>query len=190
MEKLTERTAIIVGFDQEFVKRFRKVSLVVGVALIVTGLTGAIMPQFLSLVSELFLGWLAIMAGVLSGYIVFLSRGRSMIAWLKPALLLLTGALFLLYPLAGIAAMALLLTIYLMLDALASFGLAHDYHPLEGWGWMVFNGLLSLILAIALLVGWPAASPILLGFYIGISLLFDGLALVFMSLASRKVLEQ
>jgi uncharacterized membrane protein HdeD (DUF308 family) len=55
---------------------------------------------------------------------------------------------------------------------------------------MVFNGLLSLVLAIALLIGWPAASPMLLGLYIGISLLFDGLALVFMSLASRKILEQ
>jgi len=190
MGNIVDRTSVVVGFDEEFVKRFRKTSLAIGIALAIAGLVGVTMPQIISLVSEIFLGWLLVMAGVLAGYIVFLSRGRSISAWLKPVLLIITGALFLFTPLIGIATMALLLTFYLLLDAFASFGLAYDYRPLHGWVWMAFNGVLSLLLAFFVLIGWPATSAMLVGIYIGISLLFDGLALIFMSLAAGKVLKQ
>ncbi len=190
MNTVIENTAIVIGFDKQFVNRFQKTSLIVGIILLLVGLAGTILPQVMSLVSAMFIGWLMLLAGALTSYMVFLSHGRSMITWLKPLLLFVTGALLLFYPLTGIAAMALLLTFYMMLDAVSSFGLAHDYYPIKGWGWMVFNGVSSLALALLLLVGWPAASAMLLGIYIGISLLFDGLALVFMSLAAKKALEQ
>ena len=189
MGNIVERTSLVISFDEGFVKRFKKTSLIVGIALSIIGIAGVALPQITSLVSEIFLGWLLVMAGVLAGYIVFLSQGRSMIAWLKPVLLIVTGALFLFNPPAGIAAMALLLTFYLLLDAFASFGLAYDYRPLKGWLWMVFNGVLSLLLAFFVLIGWPETSAILIGIFIGISLLFDGLALIFMSLAVGKVVK-
>ncbi len=190
MGEITEKTSIIIGFDKDFIKRFRKTGLWVGIALTIIGLVGVVMPQVMSLVSELFLGWLMFAAGVLAAYMVFLSKGRAAIAWLKPFLLIVTGGILLLYPLAGIATLALLLSFYLLLDALASFGLAHDYYPLGGWGWMVFNGFLSLVLAAMIFAGWPATSAIWVGIFIGISLLVDGLVLIAMSLAAGKVAGQ
>ncbi len=178
-----ETTSLVIGFDQAFVRRFKKTSLIVGVILVIVGLAGAALPQVMSLVSNFFIGWLMVMAGVLAGYIVFLSKGRSMIAWLKAALLLITGALFLFNPKVGIAALALLLGFYLLLDALASLGLAHDYYPLRGWGWLVFNGLLSLTLALLVFLGWPASSALWVGIFVGISLLVDGLVLIALALA-------
>jgi len=182
---IQERT-IFVSFDDASLERFRKGSFIVGALLIIAGIAGAAAPQIMSLVVSAFLGWLLITAGLLSGYFVFLSRGRSMIAWLKPVLLILTGGLFLFYPGLGAATLALLLTVYLMLDAFGSLGLSHDLYPAGGWGWMAFNGLVSLILALVLLFAWPAASPVIVGLYIGISLFFDGLALVFLGLSAKK----
>ena len=143
MNPAVEQTAIVIGFDRASIHRLRKASLIAGITLTIVGLSGIILPQFLSLVSEIFLGWLMVLAGTVSLYIVFLSHGRSMISWLKALLLLATGAFLLFYPMSGVAAMALLLSFYLLLDAIGSFGLAHDYYPIDGWGWMVVNGIFS-----------------------------------------------
>ena len=109
-----------------------------------------------------------------------------MIAWLKPVLLVLIGVLFLCDPTAGVATLALLLTIYLLLDAFGGLGLAHDLYPHRGWGWMAVNGLLSLILAAVLIFGWPAESPVLVGIFLGLSLAFDGLALFLIGLLTAS----
>ena len=46
------------------------------------------------------------------------------------------------------------------------------------WGWMVFAGLVSVVLGVFLLTTWPAASTYFVGLAIGIDLIFDGAALV------------
>ncbi len=185
MSNISESTAVVVHFDEDSLKRLRKASMIIGALLFITGVIGAVVPHVFSLVVAVFLGWLLIIGGILTGYLVYLSNGRSMIAWLKPILLVLIGSLFLFYPVAGVATMAILLTVYLLLDALGSLGVAHDLYPLRGWGWMSINGIVSLILAGILLFAWPAGTAILVGLYIGISLAFDGLALFFLGLYSK-----
>jgi len=106
--------------------------------------------------------------------------------WIKPALLFIIGSLMLFYPQSGVAAVGLLLAVYLFLDAFGSFVLAQLIHPFSGWGWMVFNGIVSLLLALLFLIGWPDSSMWLVGLYISISLLFDGGALVAVGMAIRK----
>ena len=185
MTNSIESTAAFVSFNEDSLRKMRNTSMIVGVLLFITGIVGAVAPQVLSLVVAVFLGWLLIVGGILTGYLVYLSKGRSMIAWLKPVLLVLLGSLFLFYPVAGVATMAILLTVYLLLDALGSLGLAHDIYPLRGWGWMTVNGIMSLLLAGILLFAWPVGSAILVGLYIGISLAFDGLALFLLGLFSK-----
>ncbi len=182
-----EKSITIIGFDSAFVGRFWKATMITGIITALLGLAGLLVPQWTSLVASFFLGWLLVTAALLSLYLVYLSRWRSPITWLKPVLLLVTGLLFLINPKIGIAALALVLTFYLLLDAITNFGFAHEYHPLRGWGWMVFNGLVSLGLAGLLLFGWPQNSALLLGIYIGVSLFIDGLVLIFMSLAAKPL---
>ncbi len=190
-EKITpEITQINFKFDHEFAGKFRKFSLITGILLMLIGFTGAIAPQIMSLVVSAFVGWLLLLGGVLTGYTAFLGKGRSMIAFLKPVLLFITGAMFLFFPLAGLAALALLLTVYLLMDAFGGFGLAYDIYPMRGWGWMAFNGVTSLILAIVLFLGWPLTSPLMIGLLVGISLFFDGLALLVLGLVSKKISNQ
>jgi uncharacterized membrane protein HdeD (DUF308 family) len=77
--------------------------------------------------------------------------------------------------------------VYLSLDALGSFTLAQSVHPAKGWGWMVFNGVISIVLAALFLIGWPVTSLWLVGLYVGLNLLFDGMALVAIGWSMRKI---
>jgi len=150
------------------------------------GLVGIFFPWVLSLTIEFFLSWLTILAATLWGYYVYKWNKTSFIHWLKPLILLIAGVLLIIFPLSGVATITLLMAFYLLTDAFGSFALAFEHKPLGGWFWMILNGLLSLVLSLVILVGWPATSLIYLGIIIGISLLFDGLSLLMFGFAMKK----
>ncbi len=182
-----ENSVVIVKFDEDFLHRFRKISLIVGALLILGGLVGIIVPQIMAVIVNAFFGWLLIFGGVLGAYLVFLSSGRSFISWLKPILLLITGALFLLLPEIGIGALTLLLAFYLLLDAYGNLGLAFDLRPMRIWGIMLANGVISLLLALIILFFWTSQSALILGLFVGISLLFDGVVILAMGLTASNI---
>ncbi len=157
-----------------------------GILLLVLGAAGIFLPGLVSLGTVFFIAGLLITGGIIWSVHTYKHNAGNVMDWIKPALLLIIGSLILFYPQSGVAAVGLLLAVYLFLDAFGSFALAQLIHPLSGWGWMVFNGIVSLLLALLFLIGWPATSMWLVGLYISISLLFDGGALVAIGMAMRK----
>jgi len=167
-------------------KPLRTPLLIAGILLAIVGAAGIFLPGVLSLAIEIFLGWLMIVGGILWGYYNYRWHGSTFISWLKPLILFAGGILLLVYPVSGIAAITLLVSFYLIIDAFGSFGMAFEFRPQPGWIWMILNGVLSLALAILILMGWPATSPIYLGIIVGISLLFDGVSLFMLGIAMKK----
>ncbi len=161
----------------DFIKAFEKSILIVGGIIGAIGLFGILAPHIMAVTMTVFLGLTMIAGGVFFGYYSYQYHTRSFVGWLKPILLVTVGVMMLMSPKAGVAAVTLLITMYLFMDAYAGFGLAYARHPQPGWGWFLLNGVLSLFLAVLMLIGWPATSPIFLGLYIGVSLLFDGISL-------------
>jgi uncharacterized membrane protein HdeD (DUF308 family) len=180
---------VFMGFDSAILKKFRKHSLLIGGLLLLLGLLGIILPSALSLVASAFLGWMLLTGGLLSLYFAFLTKWRSAWSWVKALVLLFTGTLVLMNPLAGILAVALLISLYLMMDAVGNFTLAQALYPHKGWGWMAANGVLSLGLALVLFVALPSATVVLVGLYLGISLLFDGIALIMLGLHAKHIVD-
>jgi len=172
--------------DTQYSLKLGRHTLIAGVLLAILGTIGLIMPGVISIATVVLVSWMLVFAGALWSYQTWLSRRGAFFDWLKPVLLIVTGGLMLFYPLSGVAAVGLLLAVYLLLDAFGSFTLATAIRPNKGWGWMTFNGIISLILAILFLLGWPASSLFLVGLYVAISLVFDGWALIVIGWAVRK----
>ncbi|BAO44689.1 HdeD family acid-resistance protein [Thiolapillus brandeum] len=166
-------------------KRFGRYSMVVGFLLILLGSVGMVLPELMSLETSIFIASLFLVGGVFWLSHSFKYSRKDWADWLKPVLLLVTGGFMLFYPLSGIAAVGLLLAVYLLLDAFGSFSFASSLRPAPGWGWMMFNGVLSLLLAMLFLIGWPATSMFLVGLYVAISLFFDGVVLVYIGWTQR-----
>ncbi|HGG59834.1 MAG TPA: hypothetical protein ENK26_07960 [Gammaproteobacteria bacterium] len=185
MNKNTIHLAPVGGYPAAY-RQFGSSSLWIGILLMIIGAIGIFFPQLLALEAVVLIAILFLAGG---GFwlINSIAYHRGWTAWIKPLLLLISGAAMLWYPMSGVAAIGLLLSIYLLLDAFGSFVLAHELHPLKGWGFMAFNGAVSLLLAFLFLIGWPATSAWLVGVYLGVSLLFDGLALTFIGWTFRKL---
>ena len=166
-------------------RRSRKTLMITSIVLIVIGLFGITLPQFLSMAIALFAGWLLLFAGTIALFITWHGFRERWVAWLKPFVLIAIGLLILLHPLAGTAALGLMLAIYFLFDGFAGVGSAWEMRPQTGWGWLMFNGITSLLLALVLIAGWPFSSAWLIGLFIGISLLVDGISLLMICLATR-----
>ena len=167
-------------------QQFGKYSLITGGILLIIGIAGIILPQLLSLQISVLIAVFMLFAGFFWASHTYTYNRKSLNDWLKPILLIVTGGLMLYTPLVSIAILGLLMSFYLLIDAFGSFSMAQALHPQKGWGWMAFNGLISLLLAILFLLGWPASSMFLVGLFIAISLIFDGLALISIGLLYRK----
>jgi uncharacterized membrane protein HdeD (DUF308 family) len=81
-------------------------------------------------------------------------------------------------PVAGIATLGLIFAMYFFMDAFASIGLAFSTKPDKVWWLWLLNGITSFILGVLFIVGWPFSSMYLVGLFVGISLFFDGVALL------------
>ncbi|MDE8346469.1 MAG: DUF308 domain-containing protein [Acidocella sp.] len=173
--------------NEKVLDKFGPYTLITGILLILLGTAGIFLPGVMSLGTAIFVAWLLIVGGILWAIHTYKYSPKNVMDWLKPTLLLITGGLMLFSPVSGVAAVGLMLAIYLLLDAFGSFALAQSIHPARGWGWMVFNGVTSILLAMLFLIGWPVTSLWLVGLYVGISLLFDGWALVVIGLSLRKI---
>ncbi len=163
----------------------RKHTLVAGILMTLIGVLGILLPQVMSLTVSVLIGWLLTLSGIVLGYQIWHNFSHNWQNWLKPLLLLLAGLLIMFNPRAGAAALGLLLAAILMLDSYANFSLAFTLKPLAGWGWMLFNGFVTLLLSALIIAGWPSSSLVVVGIIVGVSLLFDGLTLLMLGWKAR-----
>src|SRR5205807_10250020 len=56
----------------------------------------------------------------------------------------------------------------------------------EGWGWVLLNGAISVILGVGIWRQWPLSGLWVIGLFVGIEMLFSGLSWVMLGLAARS----
>jgi uncharacterized membrane protein HdeD (DUF308 family) len=175
-----------------FTKKRLKWSIALSVLLIVAGIVAIIIPAAASIAVTVFTGWVLLLSGVIHLFYAWHSRGKGGIVWeiLLGVLYIGTGAYLVWNPLLGIAVVALALAIYLIVEATLEFVLAFQLRPLEGWGWLLFDGIATLILAFLIWVAWPYGSIWILGVIVGVSMCSSGVTRLMMSLAARDLVEQ
>ena len=164
---------------------FGRLTLWIGILLLILGAVGIALPPLLAITTSDLVSLLFIVGGGVWAWHTW-QQGGGFMSWMKPFLLLVSGVLMVANPLAGVAALALLLSFYLLMDAFGSFALASALRPGRGWIWMAVNGVMDLLLALSFTISWPTSSMLLVGIFVGISLLFDGAALVAIGWAQRK----
>jgi uncharacterized membrane protein HdeD (DUF308 family) len=148
-----------------------------GALLLVAGILAVLMPAVAALATALFFAWLLMLGGVFEiGYAVQ-TRSRPGFGWklASGVLTLLLGIAIAAVPLAGVASLALLVGGFLLAGGIARAILALRLKPLGGWGWVLFDGVLSIVLAILIILGWPRSSLAIIGLLTGFSLVFTGL---------------
>jgi uncharacterized membrane protein HdeD (DUF308 family) len=174
------------NIDKEKLKEFSTLSIISGIIMTIAGLLAITNPVAGSLAFVLFLGAIFTASGIIQAFVTFKAHQKSLGAWFKVIMLLVTGILLLIWPADGIAAVAILFSAYFFIDAFASFQMALDLKPLKGWWLALLNGMLSFLLAVVMIVGWPFSSPFVVGVIVGVSFVMDGIVLIYLGILSKK----
>jgi len=171
-------TTLEMDMNKTLIDKFKKYSKVGGVVFILLGIVGVLFPTFMTLGTLAFVSYLMLFAGISAGMLTWASNRNDWTGWLKSLILVVVSSYMILDPMQGVATLGLLFSIYFFMDAFTGFGLAFSAEGQKHkWVWL-FNAATSLVLAIVFMVGWPFSSLWLVGFFVGVSLFFDGIALL------------
>ena len=175
--------------DMNLLPNFSKHATIAGVVMVILGTLAIIYPFAGSIFTVAFVAWLMIFGGFMAGYATVRTNPSDWLGWFKAFILIVSGLLMIFKPIVGIQAVGLILAIYFLLDTFAGFAMGAMMRPAKGWWLWSLNGLFSLILAIIFLTSWVNVKETawLIGIFVGISLLFDGFALLFMGNTFKKL---
>ena len=115
------------------------------------------------------------------------SLGRGILKFLFGGLTVLVGIAVISQPGIALAKLTILLGAYFIADGIMTLIVAWNVKPEAGWGWMTFNGAVTLALAYLILSGWPDSTLWAVGLLVGIRLLFSGMTIMTMGAAGRQV---
>ena len=165
-------------------KMFGKYVLPIAIILILIGIAGLLAPILLSAVTVGIMAAVLVIAGFTWLIHSYQLHQYHLADWLKPLLLLTTGVIMIALPNAGIASIGLLFVFYFILDAYRNFTRSH-VHAGHGRGWFIFSGIVDVLIAILFLATWPQGSLILVGIFVGVNLIFDGVILLMIATANK-----
>jgi uncharacterized membrane protein HdeD (DUF308 family) len=64
--------------------------------------------------------------------------------------------------------------------------MSFQIRPTAGSGWLLFDGIITLILGAMIWRTWPSSTEWVIGTLVGISMLFSGISRLMISLAARR----
>jgi len=97
------------------------------------------------------------------------------------------GVYLLARPGAGLASLTLALAFYLVLEGALEFVLSFQLRPLPGSGWLMVDGIVTLVLAAMIGSAWPISSVWAIGTLVGVSMFFSGITRLILSVAARRI---
>jgi uncharacterized membrane protein HdeD (DUF308 family) len=167
-----------------------KFFLIEGIVLLLLGAVAVCVPPLATVAVEVLIGWLILLSGVLGLVMTFQTRGSPGFGWslLSAVIGIAAGIVLLAWPLSGVFSLTVMLTIFLMLEGIASimYALAHRREATSRWELMLVSGIVDLILAGLIFAGLPGTAAWAIGLIVGINLLFGGVALIGLALQARS----
>jgi uncharacterized membrane protein HdeD (DUF308 family) len=172
------------------VREHWKAFLIEGILLVVLGLAAMIVPPLASLAVTIFLGWMFLISGIAGLALTFWTRQMPGFWWslISAALAIFAGIVLLARPLQGVLTLTIVVGAYFLAEGVATimYALEHRRELSERWSWMLFSGLLDILIAALIITGLPGSAEWAIGLLVGINLLFGGASLIGVALAARK----
>jgi len=160
-----------------------------GILLVALGMAAVAIPLFATTAVEIVVGWVFLSSGI-AGLITTIRMRRVPGVWwslLSAILGILIGVVLLRWPQSGTLAFTLILSVAFLVEGAASIMLAleHSRERSGRWDWMLASGIVDLILAGMIVLGFPSTATWAIGLVVGIKMAFSGVALIAMALHTR-----
>jgi len=137
----------------------------------------------------IFMGWIIFFTGCAHIASAFHARGAGAktLRVLLGAIYIAGGLFIAFQPAIGLLSLTLVLASLLLAEGILLIISFFKVRPLPGAGWLMADGIVTLILGLLIWLRWPASAIWAIGTLFGINLIMSGIALLMFSAALRKV---
>jgi uncharacterized membrane protein HdeD (DUF308 family) len=163
--------------------------LALGILSIILGTIGLWMTFALTLAGVLLFGVLLLLGGIFQVVDAFKCKG-----WKGTALHVLIGLIYVAAgaiaiwdPLGAAVALTLLIGAAFIAVGILRLVMAIQHRSARGWGWALAGGIISLVLGVLIILGWPVSGLWVIGVFIAIELIVNGWTYLFIALAARRM---
>jgi uncharacterized membrane protein HdeD (DUF308 family) len=166
-------------------------SIFLSILLIVCGFLAILLPIETSIGVVILIAWLLMIAGVFLFIHAFRSEGIGHIIWkIVVALIYFCTGLFLrMNPGIGIATLTFAIIVFLVAEGLIDIIFYFRTRTAGASGWLLFDGIVTLVLGIMIWRHWPSGSLWVIGFLVGINMIMTGTTRLMLSLGVRRALK-
>jgi uncharacterized membrane protein HdeD (DUF308 family) len=175
----------------DFAPRTANWSIFLSILLILAGFFTLMVPFMGGIGITIFVGWAMVISGITHLGFAWRTQTTGSRVWefLVGLVYLAAGLYLVFHPLSGLTSLTLLLAFYLFFEAIFEIILFFQVRPRNGAGWVLFDGLVTLILAWMIWRSWPYSSAWAIGTLVGISMLFSGFSRLMLTMTARRILR-
>jgi len=157
------------------------------VVFIVLGMISIVEPGVAGLAVTFLVGWLLIFGGVTHVFAALSGGGAGRVIWqvVLGIIYVVGGFYFLTHPLLGLGTLTLLLAAILFAEAVLEIIAYFQTRSEVASGWVLVNGLITLLLGGLIWRHWPSSSVWAIGTLVGVNLLMTGFSRLMLGSAAR-----
>jgi uncharacterized membrane protein HdeD (DUF308 family) len=172
------------------IQRAAGVSIGWSIAMILLGFLALCLPFAAGIGVSIAVGWIIVFGGLLYGASALAARGAGPFVWrVLAGLVYVIGGLYLIFhPTLALASLTLAMALVFFFEGAMEILAFFQQRALPGGGWILVNGLVTLLLAYFIWRPWPNSSIWAIGTILGINLIFSGITRLSYSIAARKTL--
>jgi uncharacterized membrane protein HdeD (DUF308 family) len=165
-------------------------SIVLSVLMIIAGILAIAYPLWGGVAMTALVGWLLLFSGALHLVYAFRGGGATSVLWeiLLAVVYGVIGFYMLANPGIGLASLTFAIALYLFIEAVLEFSLSYQLRQESGAGWLLFDGIVTLVLAFMIWANWPSSSVWAIGTLVGVSMLFSGITRLMITSNVRRIL--
>ncbi|MFC1681365.1 HdeD family acid-resistance protein [Pseudomonadota bacterium] len=173
----------------EEVKKNSGLTIAAGIVILLAGLLTMGSPFVAGISVAVMVGLFLIVGGI--GQLLFaIKAGRGFLAIVLGILSVIIGIYMVINPGTALATLTLFLALYLILSGIVEALMAFHVKPANGWGWVLFSGIASLVLGIMIWSQFPLSGAWAIGLLVGIKLFFSGWTVLVIGLAGRSAAKE
>jgi uncharacterized membrane protein HdeD (DUF308 family) len=186
-----EKIKIIKSDELSMARLESKNSIAIGVLLAIIGMFAIMSPVFTGISLTFMVGALLAATGIFEIIFAFKEDtfGKGVLKFIFGGLSIAAGIVIFATPSSSMAFLSIILIVYFFASGILSIVVAFQQKQKEGWGWILMNGLLSILFGILVIAGWPVTGVWLLGFYVGLKILLLGFVFILTGRTGQEALR-
>ena len=187
---MASQTMTTPNFVVDF-KRAASLSIGASILMILLGVLGIALPQATGIGVVFLVAYIAILAGVAHLAYAFAAERAGTFFWrlLIGIVYVVGGVYFAMNPSISLVSLTVLLAAMFFAEGLLRIVFFFQARSLPGAGWVLFDGIVTVLLGFVIMRNWPASSQWAIGTIVGVNLCVSGVTRLIFSATARRALN-